>query len=177
MELLSQIEDLKSRFDEVFNPISLEYKLTQISEGKIHSFFISAASSYDLGKEWRKISNFIAVNFQNQLENDFEIWNIYIFYKINFFIENSLKYQIENDIFSSRKIIIEDQISNEEIICEHIINSDLTIEINKLKEEFRYNPTIWNILKDKVPKKKITEEDKKAFKEIVEYIKKQPYEN
>ena len=173
MQTLSLIESLKPKFIESIGDVQLEYYSLQIGQGTVHSFFVSLVNSTELETKWRVISNFLALNFQNKLESDFEIWNMYLFYKLSEKIENDLKYQIENDIFSCRKIIVEGQFLNQEIINEHIFNSDLSIEMNaKIQPAFQSNEIIWKALENKIPNKKISYPDEAAFQQIYNTLKK-----
>lgn len=82
---------------------------------------------------WEDISNAIALYYQTKIETDFERWNLYLFYLSEQKMEKGLKYRIENDPISSRKIVIDefkdtlDRAKMEEIISDHITNSGLTI--------------------------------------------------
>lgn len=82
---------------------------------------------------WEEISNAIALYYQTKIDTDFERWNLYLFYLSEQKMEKSLKYRIENDPISSRKIIIDefkdtlDLAKMDEIISDHITNSGLTI--------------------------------------------------
>lgn len=89
-----------------------------------------------LSHNWKSITGTIASYYQSKYEKegeDFERWNIYILFLIKEEVSTQLKYKIENDKFSSRKIvqdkiidaITEDSIS--QLIWRHIVNSDLNI--------------------------------------------------
>ncbi|MGG0033333.1 ABC-three component system middle component 1 [Priestia megaterium] len=72
---------------------------------KINIFTITLNNSDELKKIWEIITNDIAIHFQSELEKNIERWNIYVVFLINEPIEKELKYQIEQDKYSSRKII------------------------------------------------------------------------
>lgn len=82
---------------------------------------------------WEDISNAIALYYQTKVNTDFERWNLYLFYLVEQKLEKGLKYQIENDPISSRKIVVDgfnvnlDLNRMENIISSHITNSGLTI--------------------------------------------------
>jgi hypothetical protein len=172
------IEHLKNKFVVQFEKYELEYLPENIVQGKIHSFFVQFTSANELEKRWREMSNFIALHFQSVLENKFEIWNIYLFFKMPVRIENALKYMIENDTFSSRKILIECNFANQEIINEHILNTDLSLgEKHRSDNNFEKNSTIWEALKDKPIKKIISAADETAFENIFNAVKQSKNEN
>lgn len=62
----------------------------------------------DLRDKWKEIRNQLASEWQMRDISDFERWNFYLFYvvKDKNNIDRSLKYKIEHDTISSRKIII-----------------------------------------------------------------------
>jgi len=62
----------------------------------------------ELIESWENLRNDIALYFQSHLEKEIELWNIYII----FFIENKieqieLKYKVENDHYSARKMVLD----------------------------------------------------------------------
>ena len=122
------------------------------------SVFISIFDEQEfLDLAWKDISNTIASGFQVNLkgkENEFEKWNIYILYICKNDVEKGLKNRIENDKFSSRKIVEDDlkqQLTDEiveKLIVKHITNTDLEelLEITVVNPELTYiplNPDIW----------------------------------
>lgn len=62
-----------------------------------------------LRTQWRSLRNKLAEERQMDPMDDFERWNFYLFYvvKDKSAIDPSLKYEIEHDTVSSRKIIID----------------------------------------------------------------------
>ena len=81
------------------------------------------------------------MKYQPKLESVYEKWNLYIIYVTNDKTSKELKNKIENDKFSSRKIV-EDNFSqkfNEQeankLIIIHITNSDLKEIVDKMVEE------------------------------------------
>lgn len=62
----------------------------------------------ELKINWRDIRNHIATEYQTADIDDFKRWNFYIFYVVvdKNKIDRSLKYEIEHDTISSRKIVI-----------------------------------------------------------------------
>jgi len=96
----------------------------------VHAFFIKFPSIAVLEKEWENVNNAIAFHYQARLENEFEIWNLYLFYVTDKQAGKDIKYRIENDTFSSRKIVLDQSKSVdiefvEKQLESHITNTDL----------------------------------------------------
>jgi hypothetical protein len=166
------ITDLKERYSDC----NFNFKLLEENVG-ISVFFILANSSV-LAKNdiWNKISNEIALKYQSKLETVYEKWNLYLIFITNDVTSKELKNKIENDKFSSRKIV-EDCYDKEfnvveanGLIVKHITNSDLKeILLNtndKIKEEYKpFNNKLWKLIpndislsRDKVSQKLIVEQ-------------------
>lgn len=126
---------------------------------RINVFFLEAAENI-INESWKRFSNMVAVNYQNSdymLDTEFEKWNFYIIYISKDAISKDLKNRIENDKFSSRKIVEElyDIEFNDEqaiqLITKHITNSDL-IEIVEATQEVTItsytpiNEKLWELL-------------------------------
>ena len=124
----------------------------------ISVFFVLANSSVlEENNLWQKISEEIALKYQPKLESVYEKWNLYIIYVTNDKTSKELKNKIENDKFSSRKIV-EDNFSqkfNEQeankLIIIHITNSDLKEIVDKTSEVnitkyIPVNPNLWKLL-------------------------------
>lgn len=70
----------------------------------------------ELRETWRNYRNDFAVEFQTDDIDEFERWNIYLFYVVDNknAIDRSLKYEIEHDTISSRKIVVsKDELQDE----------------------------------------------------------------
>lgn len=124
-----KVEFLERFFPEFKPQLS---KLQFIGTISVFSFFFE--SEADLNDKWESITSSIAVNYQSEFEDEeleFERWNIYLFFVVKGSVDSQLKYKIENDKFSSRKIIqdnIEEALNLDalsELIQKHIIHSDL----------------------------------------------------
>ena len=102
--------------------------LTIGSEAKIYVFFISFENEAEIKTLWTTIRNFIALEIQSTITDDFSKWNFYLFFRIKKALEKELKYKIENDTFSSRKIVVDFKSDMNQVIKDHIINSDLEIQ-------------------------------------------------
>ncbi|MGV3685106.1 MAG: ABC-three component system middle component 1 [Daejeonella sp.] len=142
-------EALASIFEVDFPTVEVTYQEESFG-GKIHAFFLKFSEEGNLESNWRKISNAIAVYFQSKLKDEFGKWNTYIFYLSDSPVNRVLKYKIENDTFSSRKILVEKQMSISDIIMEHIVNDNLKLANHQIvgdeSETFLPDSVIWNAL-------------------------------
>ncbi|MFV8339618.1 ABC-three component system middle component 1 [Flavobacterium sp. LB3P21] len=132
------------------------------NDWKISVFLSVFEDQQTLNKSWVDISSTISSAFQVNLigkENEFEKWNIYILYICKNDVEKGLKNKIENDKFSSRKIV-EDNLKEiltdevvEKLIVKHITNTDLEelLEITVVNPELTYIPLNLNIWQE-IPK-------------------------
>jgi hypothetical protein len=115
---------LRSLFPDIlFEIINVKYK------GDITAIFIHIPNDEtELAKIWEDISNAVAIYYQTQLDSEFDRWNLYLFYLIPTAVEKAIKYKIENDPISSRKIVV-DSYNNEPydtIISMHITNDSIS---------------------------------------------------
>lgn len=70
----------------------------------------------ELRETWRNYRNDFAIEFQTDDIDEFERWNFYLFYVVDdkTAIDRSLKYEIEHDTISSRKIVVsKDELQDE----------------------------------------------------------------
>lgn len=70
----------------------------------------------ELRETWRNYRNDFAVEFQTDDIDEFERWNFYLFYVVDNknAVDRSLKYEIEHDTISSRKIVVsKDELQDE----------------------------------------------------------------
>ncbi len=104
---LSPEESFEDVFRNTFPDLTYVHHIEDIG-GKVNVFFIGLDDEKTLDIFWDKIRNLIAVYYQSKLESDFERWNIYIVFVLPIIVGNELKYKIENDQLSSRKIIVDD---------------------------------------------------------------------
>jgi hypothetical protein len=168
------IEIFLEEIRQKFNTLSFEFR-DVIFKGKIPAFFINVPTKILLKDQWKYVSQFVAANFQSGLDSEFSVWNVYLFFIIPDVISDELKYVIENDTFSSRKIVIAPHLDIDTIINEHILNSDLDINPTIVKQEvlFAPNPIVWEYLNPIASKKKVTEEITAGLNLIIEKIKTQ----
>ncbi len=146
---------------------------------KINVFFLQAKKDI-INSIWKRFSNMIADNYQNSdymSDKEFDRWNFYIIYISNDEISKELKNQIENDKFSSRKIV-EDSYDKEfndveanRLIIKHITNTDLKeilLKTNdKIHEEYKpINNNVWKLIPDEM----LLSRDKETQRLIVQQI-------
>jgi hypothetical protein len=146
---------------------------------RVNVFFLEADSD-TIEKIWKRFSNMVAANYQNHEymgESKFEKWNFYIIYVSRDIVSKELKNKIENDKFSSRKIVEDDynkEFNNEEanrLIVQHITNADLKeiVETTKETSISAYAPEskkLWELL---VKEEKVSG-DRKAQEEFIKQI-------
>ncbi len=173
MSNLSPIIEIQKDFEVEFERCALDYERVAFDSATAHCFFATIPSEKALKDTWIQISNFVAVKFQNKLDNEYEKWNIYLFYRIENQISRDLHYLIENDTFSSRKIIIDVNKSKDDIIREHILNKDMTVDTVYIQGDspFIYNTIIRESLENIKVKKRLGLEIENSLEEIILKIK------
>jgi 5'(3')-deoxyribonucleotidase len=161
------LDDLKEEFSDItFSYEEINY------EGKLPCFFIEIENKDRLAEIWMKVSDIIAVNYQSRLSEEFSIWNIYLFFLTKTPIENELKYLIENDTFSSRKIVVDEYVDFKSVIEKYILNTDIIIESTSSNlQSFTPNSILFNQVQDIEVKTRITNPIKDAYSQIVKEIK------
>ena len=158
------------------------------NEGLIINVFFLLANKKNIENQWKMFSNTIAAKFQNSeymSENkDFEKWNFYIIYVSTEKLSKELKNRIENDRFSSRKIV-EDNYTNEfnsneanKLIIKHITNTDSEDILSQTQDKIQveYEPIyaeLWKLVHNNVSLARDTDSQRK----IVEQISQQNNEN
>lgn len=156
MELYKEIDNN----EEIYNIITESFDVKNAIIGNlkfgdnIPVVFIQFNDLTDLEKYWKEFNSFISAEYLIKLKKDFSKWNSYIFYITEGIVEKPLKYEIENNKFSTRKIVIElidqsidnDLIKN--ILSEHIINDNIHFGVeNQNIESFLKNEIIDKALK------------------------------
>lgn len=149
-EVINQLKEKYKTFDFHFHLADVNVKISVF-------FVLANSSSLDESESWKKISEEIALKYQSKLETVYEKWNLYIIYITSDITPKELKNLIENDKFSSRKIV-EDSYDKEfnddeanRLIIKHITNSDLkeivesTQEVT-ISEYVPKNKNIWDLL-------------------------------
>lgn len=122
----------------------------------VHAFFVKFPSIASMEKDWENLNNAIAFHYQARLENEFEIWNLYLFYITDKPAAKDVKYKIENDTFSSRKIVLDhsktiDIKFIERQLQSHITNTDLGNGRQKILDKgssFKKDDTLGRLVTD-----------------------------
>lgn len=155
------------------------YHYTNQEKFKINVFFLEA-DKLTLNDIWKRFSNMVAANYQtseHMSDSEFDRWNFYIIYLSKDIVLKELKNKIENDKFSSRKIV-EDaynkKFNNEEannLIVTHITNEDLKDVVEATQEVsisayVPNNTKLWELL---VQEEKVIG-DRKAQEEFIKKI-------
>lgn len=155
-----------------FETLDFTYRKIEYG-GSVSVFFVYIADEISLKENWESISVFIASGYQATMADEFNVWNIYLFFVLREVVSNELKYQIENDTFSSRKIIVFPIQPEDDIVNEHILNNDLQIPVRSTTElgEFQYDSIIGSELRGAVAKKRLTDDMKQRLNEVVTKIR------
>ncbi|MEZ8804652.1 ABC-three component system middle component 1 [Vibrio atlanticus] len=137
----------------------------------------------ELKSLWDKLNSVISAELSCDFKNDFERWNLYFFYLCERKVKDSVKYQIENDKYFSRKILIDDsklKLTSESIeylISKNIINDDLILRSSKKDDKTSYTSSsiVYNLIDlEKIIDKKDSE---KLFDEVSESLRKSLADN
>lgn len=171
---------------ELFNKIELEiaeeikssFELNHFTIGKVRfggEVIVCVVNFKDdmiLKNQWKEFNSYLTAKFIPTVKDDYSKWNFYVFYFSSSTIEKPLKYEIENNKFSSRKIVIENCKSItkkeiEEVISEHITNDKIEINVeNKQTSTFKKNPSLAKILEKLSLNKKNDEDLQEALDSI-----------
>tara|TARA_R110002012_G_scaffold172983_1_gene337797 strand:- start:2866 stop:3396 length:531 start_codon:yes stop_codon:yes gene_type:complete len=168
--------DIKEIFRNDFSETTIESIIVEMEKGKAHCIFLKMPNEKYLAENWKSVTNSVALNYQNYLQTSFEKWNIYLFFLMSQTLEDmNLKYTIENNTFSSRKIVEDASLSIEALIKKHV-NNKLTLQTHALRTEsidFSYDPLIYDVLKDKKLKNKkiLPKSLEEAYGELIIKIK------
>lgn len=128
--LLNKIDDIIEYLKEKDKTIFFENLTCWVKKEEnydIHIFSIQLKDEKELLKIKDDLRDYLAIYFQSQtLEKDIERWNIYQFFFIEEKIDHTSKQKVEQDKFSTRKIIHDDRqktLSDDEIKI--LINQEL----------------------------------------------------
>ncbi|EKN4739343.1 hypothetical protein FG473_002926 [Yersinia enterocolitica] len=137
LEINENLEFLSAEFPEI------KFKKFRSSpQDYMHCFSAILIDEEHLRNSWRDISSIIAGDFQTTLKDEFEIWNIYLLLVVNTEISKHLRYEIENDRFSMRKMVVTKSGDVDIFNIEEYLNNEiLGIDI-KLSESFNSNKSI-----------------------------------
>ncbi len=156
--------------------------------GEVSVFCFLVEKIEQLEANWENIRDFIAMYFQSNLESEFSRWNLYLLFVCATEIPIKLKYQIENDTISSRKIVIEnykndgrapDDNQLGHLISKHITNDDIQLEqssdLNNYSDSPIFDSKVLNFIQNKSiaagKKSEKTENLKKLYEEVLLELK------
>lgn len=156
MESFDRIDDNQDIVTQIKNNFDVQETVVgNLTFGSnIPVILVQFKSLDNLEKQWKELNSLVTAEYLIKLDNDFSKWNSYIFF-VTKEIPKPLKYEIENNKFSTRKIAIEmetplindDVINN--IISEHIVNDDIQFEVQSINVgEFSKNDLVGNIFDD-----------------------------
>ena len=173
------VDKFLAAFKQEFTSATVLVQKVDTGDSQIHSVFVGNLDEEELKNQWMRITNFIAIQYQSNLNSDFERWNLYLFFLLpdEIPVSDNLKYTIENNTFSSRKIIEDASMSAEVLIKKHIANElSLDFDVHRTTSyEFSHNSIIYDVLKDKTIKKKniLTEQLNLAYTELINKYRKE----
>ena len=102
---------------------------------KVEVFFTCLLDKETLAAKWRDIRNFVAKN-QMDLDDEFERWNFYLFYMVNNpIVDLNLKYEIEHDTISSRKMVVDNMVINDDV-CNELVKKYIKYSIDNQEQKF-----------------------------------------
>jgi hypothetical protein len=163
------IEGLKN-LSEVFCKHNVNIWVKGQEKYEINIFTVLLDNNEQLNNCWEELTNDIAVHFQSLLDKDIEIWNIYVLFLIKEVVDKDLKYKIEQDKYSSRKIVCDDfkAIMGESLdlqIKSIIDNKLFGFQLNELKND--RNETTMQISIEEM----VRQTDTKLY-QIIKYVSK-----
>lgn len=151
MELFNEIDNIEEIYIQIGNSFDIQNVIigNLMFGDNIPVIFIQFKNLNDLEKYWKEFNSFITAEYLIKLKNDFSKWNSYVFYFTESTVEKPLKYEIENNKFSTRKIVIDainqtvDNSMIKSILSEHIINDNIEFNVdNPNIESFSKNTII-----------------------------------
>ncbi|EAA5206265.1 hypothetical protein DTU20_15655 [Salmonella enterica subsp. enterica serovar Westhampton] len=104
----------------------------------ISCFVCLVDDELELLRLWKKVVSVIAYDYQANFEQKFEAWNIYLVFVCSGPVSKKNKYEIENDKFSMRKMVVENAIPDFDI--ERYLNNEILGANLKLGSIFSYVP-------------------------------------
>lgn len=151
LDNLQEVEVLKNEFK--------DFNISVVEVQSLHNAIVTFALLPDekiLKDNWEKITNSIAACIQGQTDNVFIKWNLYLLLLSKTMVSKEVKYEIENNKFCCRKIVIEN-FSNEDLsdreknklISSKITMDDINIKDTNTKSAVNYiaQTPLWNIIK------------------------------
>ena len=90
---------------------------------------------HTLSLNWKAIRNHVARS-QFDLDDEFERWNFYLFYVVDTpKIDLNLKYEIEHDTVSSRKMVVDASVVDDEL-CDKLVKKFIKYDIENKEQKF-----------------------------------------
>jgi len=109
-------------------------------EDAISCFVHWVDNSESLEACWSEISSLIAIEYQSNLTSIFASWNIYLVFICKTPVDRSLRYRIENDRFSMRKIIIDEKSYTDKEVIDFMNNEIFCADLDLVSEKFKQLP-------------------------------------
>lgn len=108
--------------------------------GSISCFVCWIDNENLLSYRWSHVASLIAVEYQSVLEDESAVWNIYLCFICPFQVNKNLKYEIENNKFSMRKIVVDGTIFDNDTdviqyLNDEILGHDLEISVADLEDQ------------------------------------------
>lgn len=171
-----------------FYKVNLDESLTELYGDSLSLFKDDKTYGYnvlifnsdlkELANKWNKVASSVSLIYQADIEVEFEKWNLYIVFVCSNIVPKELKAKIENDKYSSRKIVvgnINKELTEDVIDCiirKHITHSDLIDivdnTVTKLEEIYVPNDSsIWS----KIPTDKLVSGNLELQKSIIKQLK------
>jgi hypothetical protein len=85
----------------------VECRVKTENQYNVYIFTLVLEDEEKLIANWKDICGEIAIYFQGELEKEIEIWNIYVLFLIGSSVNSQTRYSIEQNKYSSRKLVIE----------------------------------------------------------------------
>lgn len=89
------------------------YEVDSKTPYSCHLFTIVCNDNAALSDCWEDLTENIAINFQINLEKEIERWNIYLLFLLENEVPKEIKYKVEQDKYSCRKLV-EDNLKTKE---------------------------------------------------------------
>lgn len=149
-----------------------------------YTIFCEFKNESHLNKYWENFISIIALEMSNYLIEDFEKWNVYLFFINPEKVSNTLQYKIENDTFFCRKIIphpFKSIQKNEDVIDllnKYVLYSDIELEakiksnalISVVGDKDNYSESV---IFNAINKPSKTNDNEIIYNEIYSILKKQ----
>jgi hypothetical protein len=152
LDKLQEVEVLKNKFK--------DFNISVVEVQSLHNAIVTFALFPDensMKDNWEKITNSIAAYIQGQIDNVFIKWNLYLLLLCKTNVSKEIKYEIENDKFCCRKIVIEnfskenlsDKAKNK-LISLKITMEDIGLKTKESKPAINYigQTSLWDIIKN-----------------------------